>query len=458
MSACQHFVGFGALAFALAMCGAASAFQDQLTVEIDSAPKEIPMFRPSMKGALERLKSRTPRLPWPPNRDEQNSVNNGLFRSYYLPEEWGRRNVRPSAGVGDQPAERQARGAAGGDSSRRFDEDSLLDNGFKVRMFWIVSRVNNCHYCLGHQELKLIGAGMVEDEIARLDFNWDFFPISEQVAFAFTRKLTATPHLIAEQDVRNLKQHFTDDQIVELIQTVAGFNSTNRWTDSLGIPQDDRFREHPADFSVPTSDDFANVPSSVALTEEPERPTLESRDLVLKRIADSNQREPAISLRDLSEISPEMQQIGKRLGMSNYARALGAIPNSGLRQLQLVEAIRATGRLPSMYKSQIFWAVSRENRAWYSIGHARKWLQEAGLNDDQIFALDARTHDDPKTEAALNFARKLTCHSRQISDKDIHDLRERFTDHEVAEIVFITCFSNMFNFVTEPLNLPLESQ
>ena len=65
-----------------------------------------------------------------------------------------------------------------------------LDYKFKVALFWIVSRTNNCQYCLGHQESKLLRAGMTEDEIAALDFDWKQFTPAEQAAFALTRKLT----------------------------------------------------------------------------------------------------------------------------------------------------------------------------------------------------------------------------------------------------------------------------
>ena len=55
-----------------------------------------------------------------------------------------------------------------------------LDGTFKTELFWIVCRANNCQYCQGHQESKLLRAGMNEDEIAALDGDWSEFSAAER--------------------------------------------------------------------------------------------------------------------------------------------------------------------------------------------------------------------------------------------------------------------------------------
>ena len=142
-----------------------------------------------------------------------------------------------------------------------------LDNTFKVKLFWITSRANNCYYCLGHQEYKLLGAGVGDDDIAAAAATATGRPRrpKERAAYEFTKKLTHAPHTIAAADVEALKKHYTDAQVVEILVTVAGFNSTNRWTDGLNIPAEDsgaRFKKEgvKADFSTfktPTSDKYA---------------------------------------------------------------------------------------------------------------------------------------------------------------------------------------------------------
>jgi hypothetical protein len=87
-------------------------------------PKLVPATRDEEKAALEAYKSARPRLPMPPRIEGSRGVNNGRFREYYLP---GLRTTRSG-------------------SSRQQDPAMTLDNTFKVKLFWITSRANNCYY------------------------------------------------------------------------------------------------------------------------------------------------------------------------------------------------------------------------------------------------------------------------------------------------------------------------
>ena len=84
-----------------------------------------------------------------------------------------------------------------------------LDYAFKTQLFWIVSRTNNCQYCLGHQESKLLGAGMTEDQIAALDSDWSQFGPKEQAAYALARRITLEPHLLSDADIDAVRAHYT---------------------------------------------------------------------------------------------------------------------------------------------------------------------------------------------------------------------------------------------------------
>ncbi len=61
------------------------------------------------------------------------------------------------------------------------------------------------------------------------------FSAKEKAALAFAEKLTRTPWEINDADVAALKQHFTEDQILDLDVLVGLVNLTNRLTDPLGL-------------------------------------------------------------------------------------------------------------------------------------------------------------------------------------------------------------------------------
>lgn len=96
------------------------------------APLPTPLTRPEMKKALESIKVRKPRIPLPEltpaeaaTLDERARGYEGRLRSVYMP------------GQGD------GRSAFG---SRDADPEMTLDYAFKVKLFWLVSRANNCLY------------------------------------------------------------------------------------------------------------------------------------------------------------------------------------------------------------------------------------------------------------------------------------------------------------------------
>ena len=108
-----------------------------VAAEPSAIPKPVPATRAELKRALEALKSRQPRLPL--DSSLTGSAGTGL-----LPDTWG-----GGGGLGT------------GNKSESGLESRLLDC-----CFWVVSRGNNCHYCLGHQELKLQYLGLDDDTIA----------------------------------------------------------------------------------------------------------------------------------------------------------------------------------------------------------------------------------------------------------------------------------------------------
>jgi len=94
--------------------------------------------RDQSKQALENHKKAVPRLPMPPPDPDGGAlsrVNNGRFRSYYIqPELW------------ETPAAAPRGGAPGAAVPRPSDPAFSLDNTFKVKLFWICSRANDCFY------------------------------------------------------------------------------------------------------------------------------------------------------------------------------------------------------------------------------------------------------------------------------------------------------------------------
>ncbi|MBX9627455.1 MAG: carboxymuconolactone decarboxylase family protein [Gemmataceae bacterium] len=414
-------------------------------------PKPVAATREEEKALLEAHKKARPRLPMPPpagGDDPFSKVNNARFRAHYL------------------PADLQTSGF-----SREPDPAMTLDNTFKVKLFWVTSRANNCYYCLGHQEHKLAGAGVSDDDIAALDGDWKGLPLADQAALRFTRKLALTPHLVGPEDVKQLGAHYTPAQVAEIVVTVAGYCSTNRWTDGLNIPAEDNaefFRkgDAKADFSrftTPTSAKFAKARSAVATLPEdaksaaapklPARPPLESREEVGARWKAARARAATLPLADPKAAA----ELWGGENAPNWVRLLALFPKASKGRVANLKASMDKGNLSPRLKAAIAWAAAREDRAWYALAVARERLEAVGFSDDQVFALDGEANDlTDRERTAVAFARKLAVAPATVTDTDVEGLRKLFTDHEVAEVVYHACNAAFFDRATEAANLPLD--
>jgi alkylhydroperoxidase family enzyme len=404
--------------------------------------KPVGLTRDEEKALLEKHKQAKPRLPMPP-ADPDNPlarVNNGAFRAYYLPAE-----LRETRGTG--PAGRDA------------DPAMTLDNTFKVKLFWIASRANNCYYCLGHQEYKLLGAGVSDDDIAALDGDWLAATSKERAAYAFTKKLTHTPHLVTAADVEALKKHYTATQVAEILVTVAGYNSTNRWTDGLNIPAEAdgaRFKKDgiKADFSTfktPTSDTFAKQTTAVAPVKLVARPPLEARDKV--EAIWKEKRTPTLPLADAKAVA-EVWTDGPA---PNWAALLATFPKSMKGRVAGLKAGTEKGDLAPKLKAQIAWVAARNDRAWYALAVARDRLTKAGVSDDDIWKLDGdRKHLSEAEQSALALAETLTVAPWKVTDEMVERCRKSFKDGEVAEVFYHACNAAFFDRVTETARLPFD--
>lgn len=411
--------------------------------EPSATPKSIPATRPELKLALEALKDRTPRLPLPePNGDE--SVNNGRMRALYLPEAWTGGWSRP----------RQAQNTRGPWK----DPNAKLDYALTRACFWVVSRGNNCHYCLGHQELALRHAGFDDDAIAAIDSDWSQFDPRQQAALNFARKLTLEPQLIGDEDIAKLKDVFTDVEIIELTFNIARFNATNRWTDGMGLPQDRRFGEEENTLVTPTSERFHQTVSIVAPTTRATRAPLPTLEEVERALAACRGRAPRVALSSEEDARKALDgAIGDRPPLV-WERALAQLPGTGPSLVTTLNAIMTDEHLAPRLKAELALITAVHNRAWYAVGHASDRLREMGVTTDEMVKLfDSNAQASPGAVAAYQFAAKSTADPHLITDADIAHVREHYTDRETAQIVQVVCMANLFDRFTEALGLPLES-
>jgi alkylhydroperoxidase family enzyme len=307
---------------------------------------------------------------------------------------------------------------------------------FSTELFWVVSRINNCHYCLGHQEDKLLKIGVAETDLLALDTDWSQFTPKHQAALLFTAKLTHQPHLINSADIDSVLAHFTRNEILEIAFLVGRYNATNRWTDSLGIPQ-----ETHRTFTTQLPQPQLDLPSVVAVTSTGDRPATLDFEQWHKRLINETAN---------GRFDKQFEYANDDLGRS-VEQLLTKIPAAGQDWVDQVKCARHVGKLDHTLRAHIAFVAAQEDQAWMMQKLALEQLAASGITTQAAYnlyeSLDGETGVDA-TSAALKFAKKLTSEPQSMTDRDIENLQQYFNVDQIAEIVYHTGMAAMLNRLT----------
>jgi uncharacterized peroxidase-related enzyme len=102
----------------------------------------------------------------------------------------------------------------------------------KELVYLTCSYANRCAYCTAAHVASGKKAGVTEDEMQALQAGRnDSFSASEQAAIQYARELTQTAD--AANSRAALRDHFIDEQIVEITLVAAMANFTNRFNNGL---------------------------------------------------------------------------------------------------------------------------------------------------------------------------------------------------------------------------------
>jgi alkylhydroperoxidase family enzyme len=410
-----------------------STFAQEATL---AKTKTIPTTRSELKEVLGQLKDRVPRLPVPETvpgatNPASSNVINGRARRYYLPESW-------------LQAERWGNEA-----------ESKVSYELKTQCFWVVSRGNNCHYCLGHQEHKLKLAGLSDDQIGALDRDWDSLDPRTRKGVELARKMTVLPFALSDRDVATLKSDYSDAEIVELVYSIARFNSMNRWTDSMGLPQDPQMRGENVEFDTPTSTQWNQGESLVVAGADIVRPKAWTWRECQEQLKISATRGPRVQLVS-KESAAEILQIPLD-EIHDWHRAMATLPAAGPEMVRAWTAMLSDPELAPEIKAAICWTTARHNRATSSLAMAKAFADQLKLTEQQIQAWDANDAKKltPGMVQAIEFAKKLTCDPTKITDADIARLREVFSDRQTAHAIYTAATANAMDRFTETLGLAI---
>ncbi|MDE0079591.1 MAG: carboxymuconolactone decarboxylase family protein [Caldilineaceae bacterium] len=111
-----------------------------------------------------------------------------------------------------------------------------IDNQLKRMIGYMASYAAGCRYCQAHLALGTHRFGAGDEKVAAL---WQYrtsplFSDAERAALDFALAAASVPNGVTGEIAAELKRHYSDDAIVEILAEVALMGFLNRWNDSMG--------------------------------------------------------------------------------------------------------------------------------------------------------------------------------------------------------------------------------
>jgi len=112
----------------------------------------------------------------------------------------------------------------------------------------VVSNAAGCRYCTAHNAESVVERGKVPQE--KLHALWQFpssplFSAAERAALNLAVAAGGCPPAVTDAHFTELKKHFSEDAIIEIVSVIALFGWLNRWNDTLATQLED----HPLEFA-----------------------------------------------------------------------------------------------------------------------------------------------------------------------------------------------------------------
>ena len=119
-----------------------------------------------------------------------------------------------------------------------WEPEGEVDRRFKRLVAHVASRAAGCQYCMAHTAGGALHFGMEERKLAEV---WEFrtsplFSTAERVALDFAIAAASQPNGVTDEMFAEMRKHWSEGGIVEIVAVISVFGFLNRWNDTMGTP------------------------------------------------------------------------------------------------------------------------------------------------------------------------------------------------------------------------------
>jgi len=123
-----------------------------------------------------------------------------------------------------------------------------VDPGLKQLIAYVASNASGCRYCQAHTSAHAARFGVAPEKIEHA-FEFETHPdfsAAERAALRLARDAALVPNLVTAEHFAELRRHFNEEQIVEMVAVAALFGYLNRWNDTMATELEDEPRRFAA--------------------------------------------------------------------------------------------------------------------------------------------------------------------------------------------------------------------
>ena len=111
-----------------------------------------------------------------------------------------------------------------------------VTSALKRQLAYFSSKTAGCRYCEAHAIRAAVRYGSEEDKLNHI---WEYksyaaFSDAERAVFDFAIAASQIPNAVTDEVADNLRAHWDEGEIVEILGVIALFGYLNRWNDSMG--------------------------------------------------------------------------------------------------------------------------------------------------------------------------------------------------------------------------------
>jgi uncharacterized peroxidase-related enzyme len=120
----------------------------------------------------------------------------------------------------------------------------------KQLVAFVSSNASGCRYCQAHTSSSAARAGASTEKI-QAAFEYATSPLfseAERAALSLANDASLVPNAASDAHFEELKKHFSEEQIVELMAVISLFGWLNRWNDTMATS----LEPEPIDFARAT--------------------------------------------------------------------------------------------------------------------------------------------------------------------------------------------------------------